>query len=116
LPPPTPQVRRSQAEYEHTTAAAPAGPTPIVGYLDLLRTRGERMTSQKRRDCLDLLADRAAYLSRLVEDLLIASRIGNTDDLALQVSAGIHDLAAVVGQVVSSPDVTTVGRCRWSPI
>jgi len=75
--------------------------TPIIGYLDLLRTRGERMTPEKRRDCLDLLADRAKHLSRLVEDLLTVSRVGDTDrDLALQVDVGDHDLGTVVRQVV----------------
>jgi PAS domain S-box-containing protein len=74
--------------------------TPIVGYLDLLRTRGDRMSPDKRRDCLDLLADRAAHLSRLVEDLLMASRIEDPDtDLALHVTTGTHDLAAIARQV-----------------
>ncbi|MFI7542040.1 sensor histidine kinase [Actinoplanes sp. NPDC049599] len=73
--------------------------TPIIGYVDLLRTRGERMTPQKRMDALNLIGDRAGHLSRLVEDLLLASRFGdNPDDVALQVSAGTHDLGALVTQ------------------
>ncbi|GIE49172.1 sensor histidine kinase [Actinoplanes nipponensis] len=73
--------------------------TPIIGYVDLLRSRGERMTPQKRLDALNLIGDRAGHLSRLVEDLLLASRFGdNPDDVALQVSTGIHDLGALVGQ------------------
>ncbi|SDZ17133.1 PAS domain S-box-containing protein [Micromonospora pattaloongensis] len=84
--------------------------TPIIGYLDLLKTRGERMTPQKRTECLTLMADRAAHLSRLVEDLLMASRVDDADeDLALHVSVGAHDLTAIVRQVVDdldSPRVT----------
>ncbi|MGW4947536.1 sensor histidine kinase, partial [Actinoplanes sp. NPDC004185] len=73
--------------------------TPIIGYVDLLRSRGERMTPQKRLDALNLIGDRAGHLSRLVEDLLLASRFGdNPDDVSLQVSAGIHDLSALATQ------------------
>jgi signal transduction histidine kinase len=76
--------------------------TPIIGYIDLLRTRGERMTPQKRTDALNLIGDRAGHLSRLVEDLLLASRFGdNPDDVSLNVSAGTHDLTAIVTQVAS---------------
>ncbi|MET0492986.1 MAG: PAS domain-containing sensor histidine kinase [Actinoplanes sp.] len=73
--------------------------TPIIGYIDLLRTRGERMTAQKRMDALDLIGDRARHLSRLVEDLLLASRFGdNPDDIALQVSTGTHDICGLATQ------------------
>jgi PAS domain S-box-containing protein len=79
--------------------------TPIVGYVDLLRTRSDRMTPQKRRDVLDLVADRAAHMSRLVEDLLLASRVeGPEGDMTLQVNPGIHDLTAIVRQVVDDLD------------
>ncbi|MGA5298311.1 ATP-binding protein [Nucisporomicrobium flavum] len=75
--------------------------TPILGYVDLLRTRGERMTPQKRADALALIGDRAAHLSRLVEDLLLASRVGDRpDEAGLQVAVATHDLAAIVRQAV----------------
>lgn len=74
--------------------------TPIIGYLDLLRTRGEKMTPQKRAQSLDLIADRAKHMSRLVEDLLLASRVGDgQDEPALQVNLGSHDLVTLVRQV-----------------
>jgi signal transduction histidine kinase len=73
--------------------------TPIIGYIDLLRTRGERMTPQKRMDALDLIGARAGHLSRLVEDLLLASRIGDQPDkIAVPVSASTHELCALVIQ------------------
>lgn len=79
--------------------------TPIIGYVDLLRTRGERMSPQKRLDALTLIGDRAGHLSRLVEDLLLASRFGdNPDDVSLHVSAGVHDLSAIVAQVAQDLD------------
>jgi PAS domain S-box-containing protein len=84
--------------------------TPIIGYVDLLRTRGERMTPQKRSDSLDLIADRAKHLLRLVEDLLLASRISEEGaDVTMHVSPGVYDLAAIVGRVVGdlgSPRLT----------
>nr|WP_240948354.1 ATP-binding protein [Planosporangium mesophilum] len=83
--------------------------TPIIGYLGLLRTRGDRMPAQKRQDCLDLIADRAAHMSRLVEDLLLASRIGDADDdLGLHVSVGTHDLTAIVRQVADDLDTSRI--------
>ncbi|MEV4702940.1 ATP-binding protein [Actinoplanes sp. NPDC049316] len=96
--------------------------TPIMGYVDLLRTRGERMTPQKRADALALIGDRAAHLSRLVEDLLLASRVGDhPDEAALQVNVGTHDLAAIVRQavgdlgsdrvVLTEPDGAWPARC-----
>ncbi|MFB9692446.1 ATP-binding protein [Amorphoplanes digitatis] len=72
--------------------------TPIIGYLDLLRNRGDLMPPAKRAGALDLIADRASHMSRLVEDLLLASRVGDTE-FALQVSLGTHDMAAIVRQV-----------------
>jgi len=72
--------------------------TPIIGYLDLLRNRGDRMPPAKRAGALDLIADRATHMSRLVEDLLLASRVGDTE-FALQVFLGAHDMAAIVRQV-----------------
>ena len=49
--------------------------TPIKGYVDLLRRRGDDFTPDKRREMLDIVADRVAHLARLVEDLLLASRV-----------------------------------------
>jgi PAS domain S-box-containing protein len=73
--------------------------TPIIGYVDLLRSRGDRMTPQKRLDAINLIGDRAGHLSRLVEDLLLASRFGdNPDDISLQVSAEVHDICALTTQ------------------
>lgn len=75
--------------------------TPIMGYVNLLRTRSDRMTPEKRSHALDLIADRASHLSRLVEDLLLASRIGDgQDDMALQVTLGMHELVPIVRQVL----------------
>jgi PAS domain S-box-containing protein len=85
--------------------------TPIIGYLDLLRNRGDRMPAEKRTAALNLIADRATHMSRLVEDLLLASRVGDFDtEPALQVDVGTHDMVAIVRQVtddLGSPRIVT---------
>ena len=76
--------------------------TPIIGYLDLLRSRGDKMPPAKRASALDLIADRATHMSRLVEDLLLASRVGDHGtEFALQVFLGTHDMVTIVRQVTS---------------
>lgn len=49
--------------------------TPIKGYVDILKRRGDALTPEKRRRALDVIADRADHLGRMVEDLLLASSI-----------------------------------------
>jgi signal transduction histidine kinase len=71
--------------------------TPIKGYADLLRRRGDAMTPDRRRECLEVISDRCDHLVRLVEDLLLASRISATEgSAAAQVSLGTADLVALV--------------------
>jgi PAS domain S-box-containing protein len=70
------QVDRLKADFIATVSHELRTPmTPIKGYTDLLRKRGHRMTPEKRGECLDIIADRVSHLGRLVEDLLLASRI-----------------------------------------
>jgi PAS domain S-box-containing protein len=69
------EIQRLKSDFIATVSHELRTPlTPIKGYVTLLRTRGDRMTEQKRQDCLNLIADRTDHLARLVEDLLLASR------------------------------------------
>ncbi len=97
------QVQRLKADFIATVSHELRTPlTPIKGYVSLLRTRGHRMTEQKRQECLALVADRTDHLARLVEDLLLASRLGDGSAApALDVELVEHDLASVVAQVVA---------------
>jgi PAS domain S-box-containing protein len=71
--------------------------TPIKGYADLLRRRGDDMTSERRQECLAVIVDRWDHLARLVEDLLLASRISANEGFgALPMSVGRQDLVPVV--------------------
>ncbi|MCU1692684.1 MAG: domain S-box protein [Frankiales bacterium] len=91
------QVERLKADFIATVSHELRTPvTPIKGYADLLRRKGDRMTPEKRDECLDVIVDRAGHLARLVEDLLLASRISATEGASpAQVEMGHDDLAAL---------------------
>lgn len=92
------QVERLKADFIATVSHELRTPvTPIKGYADLLRRRGDAMTPERRQECLDVIIDRSAHLARLVEDLLLASRISVTQGASqAAVSMGEHDLTALV--------------------
>jgi PAS domain S-box-containing protein len=90
------QVERMKADFIATVSHELRTPvTPIKGYADLLRRRGHAMTEEKRAECLEVISDRAAHLSRLVEDLLLASRISESGGRA-KVEMAEDDLSALV--------------------
>jgi PAS domain S-box-containing protein len=92
------QVERLKADFIATVSHELRTPvTPIKGYADLLRRRGDAMSPERRSECLEVISDRAAHLARLVEDLLLASRISVTSGAsAASVTLGRHDLTAIV--------------------
>jgi PAS domain S-box-containing protein len=92
------QVERLKADFIATVSHELRTPvTPIKGYADLLRRRGHAMTEEKRNECLDVISDRATHLTRLVEDLLLASRISATESTGRgKVDMASDDLAALV--------------------
>ena len=72
------QAERAKADFVATVSHELRTPiTPIKGYVELLQARGARMTEEKRQDMLRIIAERAEHLARLVEDLLLASRISS---------------------------------------
>jgi PAS domain S-box-containing protein len=90
------QVERLKADFIATVSHELRTPvTPIKGYADLLRRRGHVMTEEKRAECLEVISDRAAHLARLVEDLLLASRISESGGRA-KVEMGSGDLTTLL--------------------
>ncbi|HVU74963.1 MAG TPA: ATP-binding protein [Mycobacteriales bacterium] len=94
--------------------------TPIKGYVDLLRRKGEEMTPEKRRDALDVVNDRVAHLTRIVEDVLLASRVAvpastvqmSVGDLAALTRKSCGDFAVEASRLVLDiPDTTIPVRC-----
>jgi signal transduction histidine kinase len=51
--------------------------TPIKGYVEILQARGPNLSEDRRQDMLQTTAEPADHLARLVEDLLLASRISS---------------------------------------
>jgi PAS domain S-box-containing protein len=92
------QVERLKADFIATVSHELRTPvTPIKGYADLLRRRGDDMTKERRDECLQVIGDRCDHLARLVEDLLLASRISATEGSATaQVDQAEGDLVALV--------------------
>ena len=55
------------------------------------------MSPEKRAECLEVISSRTEHLARLVEDLLLASRISATEGAAsAQVEMGTADLVALI--------------------
>jgi PAS domain S-box-containing protein len=71
---------------------------PIKGYAELLRARWQTLPEAKRVKALDAIADRAAHLGRLVEDLLLASRIDADTEPARTIVTGSVDLNVLVSR------------------
>ncbi|MGH8867041.1 MAG: ATP-binding protein [Actinomycetes bacterium] len=93
------QVDRLKADFIATVSHELRTPvTPIKGYADLLRRRGDEMPPEKRARALDVIVDRADHLARLVEDLLLASRMSDETEPARRVDMGTADLAALAGR------------------
>lgn len=95
------RVERMKTDFVATISHELRTPiTPIKGYARLLVTRGDRMTTEKRNNALQLISDRADHLARLVDDLLMASRVSDGTRLAIEM--GVEDLDVVVRQAVAS--------------
>jgi PAS domain S-box-containing protein len=92
------QVERLKTDFIATVSHELRTPiTPIKGYADLLLRRGSAMSAERRDECLAVISDRCDHLARLVEDLLLASRISATEGSATaQVTMGSDDLCALV--------------------
>lgn len=87
------EVERLKTDFIATVSHELRSPiTPIKGYVALLRRKGEEFTPEKRLEILDLVGDRVAHLTRLVEDVLLASRVTSP---ASSVVMGPGDLAAL---------------------
>jgi PAS domain S-box-containing protein len=90
------EVERLKADFIATVSHELRTPvTPIKGYADLLRRRGDQMTLEKRNECLDIIGDRVNHLARLVEDLLLASRISSPRTPTNDVTLATADLVSL---------------------
>ena len=83
------EIERAKADFVAAVSHELRTPiTPIKGYVELLRTKGERMSEELRQDVLRTVAERTNHMARLIEDLLLASRISSEGPGA--VVLGLH--------------------------
>jgi PAS domain S-box-containing protein len=71
------EVERMKDDFVSTVSHELRTPlTPIKGYASLLLRRGDDLGPQRRREALESIMERTDHMTRLVEDLLLASRMG----------------------------------------
>ncbi len=94
------RVERMKSEFVATVSHELRTPlTPIKGYAPWLAAHGDRVPLAKRTQALRVIADSADHLSRLVDDLLIASQV--SEGSRLGVTIGVQDLREVVTQAIA---------------
>ncbi|HVL32824.1 MAG TPA: HAMP domain-containing sensor histidine kinase, partial [Actinomycetota bacterium] len=77
--------------------------TPIKGYATLLLRRGDDIPFDRRKEALQSIVERSDHMARLVEDLLIASRLANTSERRLpEVNRQPLEITAVVERSLRS--------------
>jgi signal transduction histidine kinase len=98
------RVEKMKADFVATVSHELRTPiTPIKGYARLLASRGDRMEPARRLHALQTIEDRADHLSRLVDDLLMASRVqSKTETSKLAVGRGAEDLRNIVRQAATA--------------
>jgi signal transduction histidine kinase len=74
--------------------------TPIKGYAHLLASSGDRLTPEKRAAALQMISDSSDRLARLVDDLLMASKVSGGTRLAIEM--GVEDLDVLIRRAVST--------------
>jgi signal transduction histidine kinase len=95
------RVERMKTDFVATISHELRTPiTPIKGYAHLLASRGDRISPEKRAAALQVISDRADHLSRLVDDLLLASQVSDAARLAIEM--GIEEVGDVVREAVAS--------------
>ncbi len=81
--------------------------TPIKGYSQLLLTRWDALPSEKRDKMLQTIFERSEHLLRLVNDLLLASRVSERSTTQLDVDLTEMPLAQLVRDAaVTFPGLT----------
>jgi signal transduction histidine kinase len=87
--------------------------TPIKAYAQLLAKRGQVMEPARRLHALQLIEERADHLSRLVDDLLLASRVGGAETSEITIEPSEVDLRTIVDKSMSASPLL-IGRVSSS--
>ena len=98
------EAERAKADFVATVSHELRTPiTPIKGYVELLRAKGQTMDEELRQDILRIVAERTDHMARLIEDLLLASRISSEGQAAVVLGLRLErsDLVDVVKRVTA---------------
>ena len=76
--------------------------TPIKGYARLLAIKGDELDAGRRLKALELIEERADHLARLVEDLLLTSRVSTAGTARFVVEPTRQELGELVARAVDS--------------
>jgi PAS domain S-box-containing protein len=106
------QLDRLKSDFVATVSHELRTPiTPIKGYADLLKRKGDSLSPQKRAKAIDVIADRAGHMARLVEDLLLASNVSNGSEPLRSIVLEAADLS---GLAVRAMEDFTAATARLS--
>ncbi|HEX9711114.1 MAG TPA: ATP-binding protein [Actinomycetota bacterium] len=96
------EVERLKDDFVSTVSHELRTPlTPIKGYATLLLRRMDEIPLERRREALQSIVDRSDHMARLVEDLLLASRIGDSSERRLpEVGRQAVDMANVARKAI----------------
>jgi PAS domain S-box-containing protein len=95
------RVNRMKTDFIATVSHELRTPiTPIKGYAHLLASSGDRLTPEKRAAALQMISDSSDRLARLVDDLLMASKVSGGTRLAIEM--GVEDLDVLIRRAVST--------------
>lgn len=102
------RVERMKSDFIATVSHELRTPiTPIKGYAQLLLGRWQKMPEAKRENILGTILDRAEHLSRLVDDLLLASRVSELETTKLDIEMADIQLSDLVREVTAAfPDLS----------
>jgi signal transduction histidine kinase len=83
--------------------------TPIMGYLSLFQSHGDRLPPAKREKCLEIMTERTAHMARLIDDVLLASRIGSDEERGIE---GISLARENIVELIERAAVVDANRVR----
>ena len=101
------RIERMKSDFIATVSHELKTPiTPIQGYSKHLLSYWDRLDPEKREGMLETMLERSEHLSRLVEDLLIASKVSELETTKLDIRSSEIQLSDIVNDVTAaSPEL-----------
>ena len=75
--------------------------TAMVGFLAVLQ-EGQELSLEERSEMIDVVAEQATYLTRIVQDLLL---LAHDDPSRIELAVGEHDISAIVRSALQASGV-----------